>query len=161
MRSSSTVPQHDGPPGNGGCRADRNPIASLLRGRRSEKTQLQVVFQYLGRNWLGLHSALGQFWLYVVRREYRNENHEPEMVARAVFVVLSSDHRLCRARARKMGSPSPKGKELPHGSGGWIFSGLRAWSRGHVPGRHARSVPQPQAERIIVPRPNRPTSPSA
>jgi len=30
--------QHDGPPGNGWCRAGRNPVASLLRGRHSEKT---------------------------------------------------------------------------------------------------------------------------
>ena len=77
------------------------------------------------------------------------------MVARGGgFVVLSLD-RLPSGRCGEAHEPQQPTSETCHGSGGWIFSGLRAWSRGHVPGRNARSVPQAQAERIIVPRRNR------
>jgi hypothetical protein len=83
-----------------------------------------------------------QFKRYVVRMEYRNEKHEPEIVARTGLVVLSRYHRLPTGRCGDVQEQPPAIKEESHSSGGWLFSGLRAWSRGHVPGRNARSVPQ-------------------
>src|ERR1019366_7337617 len=108
-----------------------------------------------GRELAWVHSTPEQFGLYVARREYRNEKQEPEMVARGGgFVVLSLD-RLPSGRWGEAHEPQQPTRETCHGSGAWLFFGLPAWSRDRVPGRNARSVPRRQAERIIIPRPNK------
>jgi hypothetical protein len=68
------------------------------------------------------------------------------------FVVLSLD-RLPSGICGEAHETRQATSETRHGSRGWLFFGLPNWSRGHVPGRNARSVPRGQAEKIMIPRP--------